>query len=114
MFDMITTLIGIQTVAVITATSYVIKHFRPKFPKFKVSSNDNGYKIYKSYQEVTIMGTTFVVMTTLKLCAMGAVGIGLTTAFQFFHNFDFKPNKKKGGETDDISQSLREKSRSLS
>jgi hypothetical protein len=60
------------------------------------------------------MGTTFVVMTALKLAVMGGVGIGLTTAFQFFHNFDFKPNKKKGGQTDDVGDALREKSRSIS
>jgi hypothetical protein len=46
---MITTLIGIQTIAVVTATSYVINHFRPRNPKFKVYSNDKGYKIYKSF-----------------------------------------------------------------
>jgi hypothetical protein len=28
---MITVLIGVQTIAVVTATSYVINHFRPKF-----------------------------------------------------------------------------------
>jgi hypothetical protein len=55
------------------------------------------------------MGTSFVVMTVLKLAVMGGVGIGLTTAFQFFHNFDFKPNKKKGGEPD-VGELLREKS----
>jgi hypothetical protein len=52
-------------------------------------------------------------MTTLKLAAMGGVGIALTTAFQYFHNFDWKPNKKKGGESD-ASESLREKAKSLS
>jgi hypothetical protein len=60
------------------------------------------------------MGTTFVVMTTLKLCAMGAVGLGLTTAFQFFNNFDFKPSKKKGGESDGVGESVREKAKSIS
>lgn len=60
------------------------------------------------------MGTSFIIMTTLKLAAMGGVGIALTTAFQYFHNFDFKPNKKKGGETDGVGESLREKSKSLS
>lgn len=46
---MITTLIGIQTVAVITATSYVIKNFRPRFAKMKVHSKSNGYKHYKTF-----------------------------------------------------------------
>jgi hypothetical protein len=59
------------------------------------------------------MGTSFIIMTTLKLCTMGAVGLGLTTAFQFFNNFDFKP-KKKGGESDGIGESVREKAKSLS
>jgi hypothetical protein len=59
------------------------------------------------------MGTSFVIMTTLKLCAMGAVGLGLTTAFQFFNNFDFKPSKKKGGESN-VSDTLREKAKSIS
>jgi hypothetical protein len=47
---MITALIGIQTIAVITATSYVINHFRPKFPKMKVHfKSKNGYKHYKTF-----------------------------------------------------------------
>jgi hypothetical protein len=46
---MIITFLGIQTIAVVTATSYVIKHFRPRNPKLKVYSNDNGYKIYKTF-----------------------------------------------------------------
>lgn len=60
------------------------------------------------------MGTTFVVMTTLKLAAMGGVGLALTTAFQFFHNFDWKPNKKKGGDSDGVGESVRERAKSLS
>jgi hypothetical protein len=59
------------------------------------------------------MGTSFVVMTVLKLAVMGGVGIGLTTAFQFFHNFDFKPNKKKGGHSNGVGDDLREKSGSI-
>jgi ABC-type sulfate transport system permease component len=46
---MITTLIGIQTVAIITATSYVIKHIRPKFAKVKLYSKSNGYKHFKTF-----------------------------------------------------------------
>ena len=61
------------------------------------------------------MGTTFIIMTTLKLAAMGSVGIGLTTAFQFFHNFELKTKKgKKGGEEDGSVETLREKSRHIS
>jgi hypothetical protein len=46
---MITALIGIQTIAVVTATSYVINYFRPKNPKLKVYSNVKGFKHYKTY-----------------------------------------------------------------
>jgi hypothetical protein len=46
---MITALISIQTIAVLTATSYAIKHFRPKFTKMKVYSKSNGYKHYKTF-----------------------------------------------------------------
>jgi hypothetical protein len=44
---------------------------------------------------------------------MGGVGLALTTAFQYFHNFDWKPSKKKGGDSDAI-ELLREKSKSIS
>lgn len=60
------------------------------------------------------MGSAFIVMTTLKLATMGGVGLALTTAFQYFHNFDLKPNKKKGGDTNDIGETLREKTRHIS
>jgi hypothetical protein len=61
------------------------------------------------------VGTTFIVMTTLKLATMGGVGLALTAAFQYFHNFDFKPNKKgKGGESNDVGETLLEKSRRIS
>jgi hypothetical protein len=61
------------------------------------------------------MGTTFVVMTALKLAAMGGVGITLTTAFQFFHNFELKTKKdKKGGSENGIGESLRKKSELIS
>lgn len=46
---MITALIGIQTIAVVTATSYVITYFRPKFPKVKLYSKSNGFKHYKTF-----------------------------------------------------------------
>ena len=59
------------------------------------------------------MGTTFIVMTTLKLAGMFSTGIALTTAFQYFHNLDFKP-KKKGSDKDDIGESLRERTKSIS
>ena len=58
------------------------------------------------------MATTFIVMTTLKLAAMGGLGITLATGIQFFH--DFKPSKKnKGGDSNDHSESLLEKSRRI-
>jgi hypothetical protein len=46
---MITALIGIQTTCVIVASSYVIKHFRPKMAKLKVHSKSKGFKHYKSF-----------------------------------------------------------------
>jgi hypothetical protein len=54
--------------------------------------------------------TTFIVMTTLKLAAMGGLGISLASGLQFFHDFKLT-KKKKGGEEDGIGESLREKSR---
>lgn len=59
------------------------------------------------------MATTFIVMTTLKLAAMGGLGISLATGIQFFH--DFKPSKKnKGDDSNDVGKSLLEKSRHIS
>lgn len=46
---MILTMIGIQTTCVIVASSYVIKHFRPKKTHLKVSSSSNGFKHYKTF-----------------------------------------------------------------
>lgn len=46
---MITALIGIQTTCVIVATSYVIKHIKPKFAKVKLHSKSNGFKHYKTF-----------------------------------------------------------------
>ncbi len=56
------------------------------------------------------MATTFIVMTTLKLAAMGGLGISLASGLQFFHDFKMS-KKKKGGDEDGIGESLREKSR---
>jgi hypothetical protein len=61
------------------------------------------------------MGTAFVVMTTLKLAAMGGVGIALTSAFQFFHTFEIKTKKdKKGGVENGVGESMRKKSEFIS
>jgi hypothetical protein len=46
---MILTFIGIQTLCVVAASGYVIKNFTPKKARLKVSSNVNGYKIYKTF-----------------------------------------------------------------
>jgi hypothetical protein len=59
------------------------------------------------------MGTAFIVMTTLKLAAMGGLGISLASGLQFFHDFKMS-KKKKGGDEDGIGESLREKSRHIS
>jgi hypothetical protein len=81
-----------------------------------------GLNIIRLIEEVLSMlttGATFVVMTTLKLATMGGVVMGLITGFQYFHNYEYKPNKKgkgdKGGESDvsDAIESLHKKSRSL-
>jgi hypothetical protein len=61
-----------------------------------------------------IMGTSFVLMATLKLATMGGVGIALASAFQFFHTFEFKTSKgKKGGDDNGVGESLRKKSESI-
>lgn len=47
---MITTLIGIQTVCIITASGYVIKRLRPKPLKFKrVLYDSKEFKHYKTF-----------------------------------------------------------------
>lgn len=54
------------------------------------------------------MGTTFVIMTGMKLVAVFATGIGVTTAFSYFHNFEWKPKTKKNekkGDSDGVSKS---------
>jgi hypothetical protein len=56
------------------------------------------------------MATTFIVITTLKLAAMGGLGMSLASGLQFFHDFKMS-KKKKGGDEDGIGESLREKSR---
>lgn len=58
------------------------------------------------------MGTTFIVIATLKLAAMGGLGITLATGLQYFHDFKLT-KKKKGGEEDGVGESLREKARSI-
>lgn len=46
---MITALIGIQTTCIIVASTFVIKHFRPKMAKLKVCSKGKEFKHYKSF-----------------------------------------------------------------
>ncbi|MEH7374058.1 hypothetical protein [Neobacillus drentensis] len=61
---------------------------------------------------------TFVVMSLLKLGAVGGAGLALCTAFSYFHNFEWKPkkkDKKEKGESDGaakIGEVLRQKTRS--
>lgn len=57
------------------------------------------------------MGTTFVVMTTLKLACMGGLGIALATGIQYFHEFKLS-KKNKGDDSDGIGEALLKKSRS--
>jgi hypothetical protein len=58
------------------------------------------------------MGTSVIIMGTLAVCTFLGSGMALSAAFQFFH--DYKPNKKKGGDSDGVGESLREKARSIS
>lgn len=62
------------------------------------------------------MGSTFfIVASVLKIGAAMAAGLGASSAFQYFHNFNFKPSKKEGGISDDNGiKSLREKARQIS
>lgn len=56
---------------------------------------------------------TTVIMGTLAVCTFLGSGMALSAAFQYFH--EFKPSKKtKGGESDGVGESLREKAKSLS
>lgn len=53
------------------------------------------------------MGTTFIVMTSLKLATVFGTGIALSSAFSYFHNYEWKPRKKikkEKGDTDGISK----------
>jgi mannose/fructose/N-acetylgalactosamine-specific phosphotransferase system component IIC len=65
---------------------------------------------HKKKGDVHIMGTTFIVITTLKLAAMGGLGISLASGLQYFHEFKLN-RKKKGGDEDGVGESLREKTR---
>ena len=59
------------------------------------------------------MGTSVIIMGTLGVCAFLGSGMALSAAFQFFH--EFKPtSKKKGGDSDGIGESLRERAKSIS
>lgn len=60
-----------------------------------------------------MIGATFVVMSAMKLCAMGGVGMAMITGIQYFLNFELKA-KKKGGEDNGVGEHLRERSRQLS
>ncbi|MBT2724852.1 MULTISPECIES: hypothetical protein [unclassified Bacillus (in: firmicutes)] len=60
---------------------------------------------------------TFIVMSALKLAAVLGTGIGISTAFSYFHNYEWKPSKKKKekGESDGakkVGEVLRQRTRS--
>jgi hypothetical protein len=59
------------------------------------------------------MGTSFVIMAALKLCAMGGIGISSALGLQYFHEFKLS-KKSKGSDEDNVSQSLRKKSELIS
>jgi hypothetical protein len=58
------------------------------------------------------MGTSFVIMAALKLCAMGGIGISSALGLQYFHEFKLS-KKSKGSEEDGIGENLRKKSQSI-
>lgn len=67
---------------------------------------------------LAVMATTFILMTSLKIATVFGAGLGISAAFQFFHTYELKPVSKKDKERGDlyatkISESLREKSRSV-
>jgi hypothetical protein len=56
---------------------------------------------------------TALLMGTLGVCTFLGAGMALSSAFHYFH--EFKPNnKKKGGDSDDVIESLSKKARSIS
>jgi hypothetical protein len=58
------------------------------------------------------MGTSVIIMGTLAVCTFLGSGMALSAAFQYFH--DFKPSKKsKGGDDDGVSESLRQRAKSI-
>jgi hypothetical protein len=59
------------------------------------------------------MGTSFIIIATLKLATMGGIGIASALGLQFFHEFKLG-KKSKGGDENGVGESLREKSRHIS
>ncbi|MED3562276.1 DUF7394 family protein [Bacillus xiapuensis] len=59
------------------------------------------------------MGTAFIVGSVLKIASVCGIGIGGSAMMKFFHEFEFKFNKK-GDKNDNHSESLREKAKGLS
>lgn len=60
-------------------------------------------------------GTAIIFKAILGIAAVMGMGLGATASFQYFHAFEFKPNKKKekGVESDGKREALLEKSRLL-
>lgn len=59
------------------------------------------------------MGSLFIVGSVLKIASVCGVGLGSCTMMKFFHEFEFKFNKK-GDKNDNHSELLREKAKGLS
>lgn len=59
------------------------------------------------------MASMFIVGSALKIAASLGIGIGASSMFTYFHNFEFK-TKKKGDKDDNYSESLRQRAKSLS
>lgn len=59
------------------------------------------------------MGTAFIVGSVLKIASVCGIGVGASTMLKFFHEYEFKFNKK-GDKNDNHGESLREKAKGLS
>ena len=57
------------------------------------------------------MGT--LVIGTLGVCAFLGAGMTLSSAFHYFHEFKPSNGKRKGGDSDDVVESLRKRTGSI-
>ena len=60
------------------------------------------------------MASTFIVASVLKLAGACGVGIGASTMFKFFHDYEFNFKKKGDKNATNHSELLRDKAKGLS